>query len=93
MVVPAIDCMYMHFLSPATYPNVLDTTIRDSNLRISIGHRIMYHDKTTIATEVPMVPSPLDEYIVHVFDTMGHMTTMIAYKPRTLVITYQIGWW
>ena len=41
-----------------------------------IGHSMLYQDKTTTATEELLIPSPQYEYIVHVFDTVGHMAAL-----------------
>ena len=86
VVISAMNYVEMYFSSPVAHPNVIDTTICDSNLVTSIDHRMSYQDKETIATEEPMFLSHLYEYIVHVFDTNGHMTTLIAYEPCQLVI-------
>ena len=42
-----------------------------------------------MATRALVVPSPLYDYIVHVFDAMGHKQTLIAYKPDQLIIKYK----
>ena len=56
-----------------------------------IGHRMWYQDKTTIATEAVLIPSPLYVYIGHVFDAMGHMPALTVYQPCPLIITYKNG--
>ena len=88
---PVMNCVYMYFLSPSAHPNTLDTTIRDSNLMTSIGHRMLYHDNTTTATEALLVPSPLYVLIVYVIDAMGHVTTLIAHQTCRLIMTYTKG--
>jgi len=85
-----MNYVYMYFSSPATYPNVIDTTIRDSYLMTSIDHRMSYQDKATIATKELLVPRPLDVYVVYGFNTMDHITTLVVYKPCQLMIICKI---
>jgi hypothetical protein len=91
VVTYAINCIYMYFSSPAAYPNVINSTIHDPHLMTSMGHSMLYQDKVMIDMEVVLIPSPLYVYIVHVFDVMGRMTTLIDYQPRRLLLTYKIG--
>ena len=78
MVTHAMKGIKILFISPATYCDVMTSTIRDSQLMTCIGHRMLYQGKTTMATEAPMILSPLYMYVVHVFDTMGHMATWLS---------------
>ena len=43
-----------------------------------------------MATEAPSILSPLYMHVDHVFDTMGHMTTLIDHQTCRLIITYKI---
>ena len=56
----------------------MTSIIRDSQLKTCIGHRMLYQGETTMVTEALMIPSPLYVYVVHVFDTMGHMATSLS---------------
>ena len=69
----------------------MNSTIRDSLSMTNIGHRMSCQDKTTIAKEVVMVPSPLYLYIVHIFDALSYMETVVVYQPCRLIITYKKG--
>ena len=56
-----------------------------------IGHRMWYKDKTAIAAEALLIPSPLYVYVGHVLDAMDHMTAQLMYQPCPLIITYKNG--
>ena len=86
----AMNCLYMLVMFSATHCNSMNSPIYDSYLMTSIGHKMSYQKKNKIATEAQSVPSPLYMHIVYVFDTMGHMTTMVAYQPCQLIFTYKI---
>ena len=45
-----------------------------------------------MATEAPSILSPLYMHVEHVFDTMGHMETLIVHQSCRLLITYKIGY-
>ena len=78
MVIPAMNCFCILFLFPATHRNVMNGTICDTHATTYVDYRMSYQDKATIVTEAPLIPSPLYIYIVHVFQAMDHMTTLVA---------------
>ena len=78
VIMPAINWMYMLFPFPAANCNVRNCTINDSH---SIGHRMSYWDETTIPTETLLIPSPLYVHVIHVFDAVGQMVTLVNYQP------------
>ena len=69
----------------------MNRTISDEHPMLFIGHGIQYQEQTMMATRVLLIPSPLSMYTVHIFDTMGHVTAMVVYQPRQIIITYKNG--
>ena len=92
MISNAMNYFKMLLIFPGTHCNIMKSPISDTHLLTCFDHILSYQEETTIATEALLVPSPLYEYLVHVFDTIGHMTTMIVHEPHRLVFTYNIGW-
>jgi len=92
MILNAMNYFKMLLIFPGTHCNIMKSPISDTHLLTSFDHILSYQEETTIATEALLVSSPLYEYLVHVFDTMDHMTTMIVHEPHRLVFTYNIGW-
>ena len=86
-----MNCTQMLILSSAADCNVISSTTNGSNSVTDISHRMLYHDKSTMTTEAPMIPSPLYMYEIHVFDVMGQMTTLIVYQLGRLTTTCQKG--
>ena len=91
MISNAMNYFKMLLIFPGTHCNIMKSPISDTHLLTSFDHILSYQVTTTIVTEALLVPSPLYEYLVHVFDTMDHMTTMIVHEPHRLVFTYNIG--
>ena len=74
----AMNCCNMLLTFPGTHCNIMNSPISGLHLLTCFDHILSYQEKTTIATEVILIPSPLYEYLVHVFDIIGHMTIMVA---------------
>jgi hypothetical protein len=88
-----MNCSNMLLIFPGTHCSIMKSPMYDSHLLKCFDHIMSCQVKTTIATEVLSVSSLLYEYLVHGFDTTGHMTTMIDHLLHRLVFTYNIGLW